>query len=227
MPTTDFLRLFAPVPWSEVKNKSNLAGMESAADSYRSIAGESRGIYREKASKFIAVALPASTEDEVRQHLESLRKTYHDANHHCYAYRLGLENQLYRSNDDGEPSGSAGKPIYGQILSTGLSDILVVVIRYFGGTKLGVPGLIHAYKTASRVALDQATVVEKVVRVPVSLTFEYPAMNEIMRILKEEGIKISNQSASEACRIDCLVRKGNLDKLKERVKRMKNVTFSS
>jgi len=197
--------------------------MELLQDSYLSVLGESRGVYREKASKFIAVSLPASTEDEVKRHLEELKKTYHDANHHCYAYRLGLENQLYRMNDDGEPSGSAGKPIYGQILSTGLSDLVVVVIRYFGGTKLGIPGLIHAYRTAAREALDNAMVIEKIIRIQFKITFEYQLMNEIMKILKDEGVKIVNQTSRDNCEIDFLVRKSHMDKLQTRLSRIRNI----
>ncbi|MCX6305579.1 MAG: YigZ family protein [Bacteroidetes bacterium] len=199
--------------------------MEDIKDSFLSIAGESRGIYREKASKFLAVALPVTTEEEVKASLEELKKAYHDANHHCYAYRLGLENQSYRANDDGEPSGSAGKPIYGQILSMGLSDILVVVIRYFGGTKLGIPGLIHAYRTAAREAMEQADVIEKTVRVQFSVTFEYQMMNEIMRILKEEGVKIVHQTAMEKCEIDFQIRKSQAGKIENRINRLRNTTL--
>ena len=201
--------------------------MELSSDSYLSISGESRGIYREKASKFIAIALPASSEEEVKVHLDGLRKIHHDANHHCYAYRLGLENPAYRTNDDGEPSGSAGKPIYGQILSTGLSDLLVVVVRYFGGTKLGIPGLIHAYRTAAREAIDQAVIVEKIIRVQNKVTFEYQMMNDIMRILKEEDVKIVNQSSSERCEIDFMVRKSHLEKLQTRLNRLKNIKLDT
>ena len=201
--------------------------MELSTDSFLSISGESRGLYREKASKFIAVALPVSTEEEAKTSLEGLRNTYHDANHHCYAYRLGLEKPAYRVNDDGEPSGSAGKPIYGQILSTGLSDILVVVIRYFGGTKLGIPGLIHAYRTAARTALDQAVIIEKIIYVQFRVTFEYPMMNEIMRIFKEEGIKIVNQTSALNCEIDFQVRKSYVDKLQTRFSRLKNIKMVS
>ena len=201
--------------------------MEAIKDSFQSIAGESSGIYREKASKFIAIAMPVSSEEDVKTSLEELRKDYHDANHHCYAYRLGLENQAYRTNDDGEPSGSAGKPIYGQILSLGLSDILVVVIRYFGGTKLGIPGLIHAYRTVAREALEQAVVIEKVIQVQYRVTFDYNRMNEIMRILKEEGVKISRQTAVEKCVIDFQIRKGHADKIENRIKRLSNITLTS
>ena len=200
--------------------------MEVVKDSFLSVAGESRGIFRDKASKFIAVALPVSSEEEVKACLDELRKPYHDANHHCYAYRLGLENQSYRTNDDGEPSGSAGKPIYGQILSMGLSDVLVVVIRYFGGTKLGIPGLINAYKTAAREALEQGVIIEKIIMVQYSITFEYPMMNEIMRILKEEGAKIIQQTATEKCEIDFQIRKSHAVKVENRISRLRNIILA-
>ncbi|MEI7527267.1 MAG: YigZ family protein [Mariniphaga sp.] len=199
--------------------------MEHQNDSYLSVGGESQAIYREKASKFIAVAMPVTTEDEVKEILDELKKRYYDANHHCYAYRLGLDNPAFRMNDDGEPSGSAGKPIYGQILSTGLSDLLIVVIRYFGGTKLGIPGLIHAYRTAAREALDKAVIIEKIIRIGFIVTFEYKLMNEIMRILKEEGIKIVSQSSAETCQIDFLVRKSQAEKIQIRFSRLQNVTL--
>ena len=201
--------------------------MEVLSDSFLSISGESRGVYREKASKFIAIALPVATEEEVKAHLELLRRDYHDANHHCYAYRLGADTAGYRVNDDGEPSGSAGKPIYGQILSTGLSDVLVVVVRYFGGTKLGIPGLIHAYKTAAREALDSADIIEKVIRVQFRVTFEYKIINEIMRILKEDGIKIINQSSGENCEIDFQVRKNLGPKIRDRFTRLHQVKLEA
>lgn len=194
--------------------------METLTDSFQSIAAESRGIYREKASKFIAIAIPVSTEQEVKTKLDELRKSYHDANHHCYAYRLGIKDPLYRMNDDGEPAGSAGKPIYGQLLSTGLSDILVVVIRYFGGTKLGIPGLIHAYKTAAREALDNAEIVEKIIRVQFRISFAYAMMNEVMRILKDEGVKIISQHAGERYEIVFSVRKNHQNQVENRVKRI-------
>jgi uncharacterized YigZ family protein len=200
--------------------------MENVKDSYLSIEGEGRAIFRDKASKFLAVARPVSTEEEVKENLDELRKSYHDANHHCYAYRLGLENNVYRINDDGEPSGSAGKPIYGQLLSLGLSDVLVVVIRYFGGTKLGIPGLIHAYRTAAREALDQTAIIEKIIRVQFKVIFDYPMMNEIMRILKEERVKIVHQAATEKCEIDFQVRKNHEEKMKFRLTQLKNIELT-
>ncbi len=200
--------------------------MDAIKDSFLSISGEGRGLFRDKASKFIAVALPVSSEEEVKARLEELRKEYHDANHHCYAYRLGLDNHTYRTNDDGEPSGSAGKPIYGQILSMELSDVLVVVIRYFGGTKLGIPGLIHAYRTAAREALEQTSIFEKIVRVQFTVTFDYPAMNEIMRILKEEGVKIVHQNSLEKCEIEFQIRRSHASKIQARMSRLRNVILT-
>ncbi|MEI6433532.1 MAG: YigZ family protein [Bacteroidota bacterium] len=199
--------------------------METTSDVYLSVAGESQGVYREKASKFIAFALPVSTEEEVKEKLDSIRKAYHDANHHCYAYRLGHENPIYRTNDDGEPSGSAGKPVYGQILSTRLSDILIVVIRYFGGTKLGIPGLIHAYRTAAREALDKAQIVEKTIKINFRVIFCYESMNDIMRIIKEEQIKIVRQITGEHCTIEFRVRKSARQKVETRLSRLKVVSI--
>jgi uncharacterized YigZ family protein len=200
--------------------------MDIIKDSFLSVAGESKAIFRDKASKFIAFALPVSSEEEVKSNLETLKKAYHDANHHCYAYRLGPEALIYRTNDDGEPSGSAGKPIYGQILSMGLSDVMVVVIRYFGGTKLGIPGLIHAYRTSAREALEQATVIEKIQTVQYNVTFDYNLMNEIMRILKEEGVKIVHQSATDQCEIDFQVRKSHAEKTESRMAKLRNVSLT-
>ena len=200
--------------------------MADVKDSFLTISGEGRGIFREKASKFLSFAYPVSSEEQVKIYLATLRKSYHDANHHCYAYNLGIENHTYRTNDDGEPSGSAGKPIYGQIQSLGLSDILVVVIRYFGGTKLGIPGLIHAYRTAAREALDQASIIEKPILANFTVTFDYPVMNEIMRILKEEGVKIVAQTTMERCEINFQVRKSFVPRIEYRMNRLRNIIFS-
>lgn len=197
--------------------------METMTDTYRSIAAESRAVFRDKASRFIAVAHPVGSEEEVKQCLDELRKQYYDSNHHCYAYRIGLDKPLFRVNDDGEPSGSAGKPIYGQILSLDLSDVLVVVVRYFGGTKLGVPGLINAYKTVTREALIRAEIVEKTIQSSFSVRFDYPLMNEVMRILKEEGAKITRQDAGEQCVIGFQVRRALSNRINERFSRVRNV----
>ncbi len=197
--------------------------MENSSDEYLSIDGESQGVYREKASKFIAIAVPVSTEDEVKLKLDALRKQFHDANHHCFAYRIGNESPIYRSNDDGEPSGSAGKPIYGQILSTGLSDILIVVIRYFGGTKLGIPGLIHAYRTSAREAIDQAVIIKKTITINSKVIFDYESMNQVMRILKDEHVKIQRQTTEERCTIEFQVRKSSWPAVESRLTSVKKL----
>lgn len=197
--------------------------MLEKTDSYRTIAAESKAVFRDRASRFIAIALPVSNEEEIKASLEEIRKSYYDANHHCYAWRLGTGLQ-YRMNDDGEPSGSAGKPIYGQILSTGLSDVLVVVVRYFGGTKLGIPGLINAYKSASREALDAAEVVEKILTKQFLLTFAYPQMNEVMRIIKEENVRILSNNSGVSCVVKIDVRLKVADRVVERFGKVRGVS---
>lgn len=162
-------------------------------DAYRSIAARSEGLFKDNGSRFIALAYPVETEDEVREIVAALKKEYHDARHHCYAYRLGYKGDRFRANDDGEPSGSAGRPILGQIDSLGLSDVLVVVVRYFGGIKLGIPGLIRAYKTSTADALGQAEIVEKVAGKRFRLTFDYLSMNGVMKVLKDLGLTPAGQ----------------------------------
>jgi uncharacterized YigZ family protein len=197
--------------------------MELQSDEYFSILNEARAVYREKASRFLAYALPVESEENIKSRLELLRKEFYDANHHCYAYRIGHERVLYRANDDGEPAGSAGKPIYGQILSMGLSDVLVVVIRYFGGTKLGVPGLINAYKTSAREALELAGTMKKTVYQNSTITFEYPSINTVMKILKEEQVRIFSQKMDTHCELQIAVRKGLYQKVFQRLTMLPNV----
>ena len=168
-------------------------------DTYKTITEPSEGIYTEKRSKFIAIALPVRTHEEIKAHLEVYQKKYYDARHVCYAYMLGHERKDFRANDNGEPSGTAGKPILGQINSNELTDILIVVVRYFGGIKLGTSGLIVAYKAAAAEAIASATIVEKTVDDEVTVLFEYPFMNDIMRIVKEEEPEIIQQSYDMDC----------------------------
>ena len=193
------------------------------SDSYKSIVGTSKGTYRERASKFISFAIHVTSEEEVKRHLSELRKEFYDANHHCYAYRISHPEYLYRINDDGEPSSSAGKPIYGQILSRDLSDVLVVVIRYFGGTKLGIPGLIHAYKTAAQEALDQAKRCTKILSEKYFITFQYSQMNDVMKILKQEKTTIISQELGNACKIHFSIRKSKSEELKIRLSKLTNI----
>ena len=170
-------------------------------DTYKTISAPSEGIYTEKRSKFIAIALPVRTVDEVKSHLEVYQKKYYDARHVCYAYMLGPERKDFRANDNGEPSGTAGKPILGQINSNELTDILIIVVRYFGGIKLGTSGLIVAYKAAAAEAIAVAEVIEKTVDEAVTFLFEYPFMNDVMRIVKEEEPEILEQSYDMDCRM--------------------------
>ena len=175
-------------------------------DAYRSIAARSEGLFKDNGSRVIALAYPVETEEEVREIVASLKKEYHDARHHCYAYRLGYKGDRFRANDDGEPSGSAGRPILGQIDSMGLSDVLVVVVRYFGGIKLGIPGLIRAYKTSTADALGQAEIIEKVAGKRFRLTFDYLSMNGVMKVLKDLGLTPVGQDFGLQCSLEVRVR---------------------
>lgn len=187
-------------------------------DTYMSIAAPSEGIYKEKGSKFLAFAYPVMSEEEIKAHLERIRKEYYDARHHCYAYRLGLEGNVWRMNDDGEPSSTAGRPIFGQIQSAGLSDILIVVVRYFGGIKLGVPGLINAYRSAAADAISNGRTIEKVAAEAFSVTFDYAAMDKVMRTLKDMGITPQMSSAGTACRIEARVRLRDTGRFEDRMR---------
>ena len=175
-------------------------------DTYHTIAGPAEGLYKEKGSKFLAFAFPVRSVEEVKQHLERLRKEYFDARHHCYAYILGPRKDAYRVNDDGEPSGTGGRPIHGQLLSADLTDTLIVVVRYFGGILLGASGLANAYKAAARDAIGNAEVVEKTIDVSYRLHFEYALINDVMRMLKELGVQPRNQEFNLDCRMDVSVR---------------------
>lgn len=175
-------------------------------DTYHTIISPSQGLYKEKGSKFLAFAFPVTSVEEVKQHLDRLRKEYFDARHHCYAYVLGPTKEAYRVNDDGEPSGTGGRPIHGQLQSADLTNTLIVVVRYFGGILLGASGLANAYKAAARDAINNATIVEKTIDVTYRLFFEYPLMNEVMRILKEQGVQPHNQLFELNCQMDVSVR---------------------
>lgn len=171
-------------------------------DDYKTIKTSATGIYKDKGSKFIAISKYVASEEEFKVFLEETKKEYYDARHHCYAWRLGLEDEKYRSNDDGEPSGTAGKPILNQIQSYELFNTAVIVVRYFGGTKLGVSGLISAYKSATRDALSQSVIVKRFIYNTLEIRFKYPRLNDIMRIVKEEKIYISEQIFE----LECLLR---------------------
>lgn len=175
-------------------------------DTYKSIPGQAEGLFKDNGSRFISFAFPVETEEEVKEIVGRLKKEFHDARHHCYAYRLGYLGDKFRANDDGEPSGSAGRPILGQIDSRGLSDVLVVVVRYFGGIKLGIPGLIRAYKTSTADALDKAGTRDKTAGNRFRLTFSYEVLPQVMKILKDMDLKQKNQDFGTECSLETWVR---------------------
>jgi len=184
-------------------------------DTYNTIASKGEGLYKEKGSKFIAYAFPLNTEDSVKALLDQFHKEYHNARHICYAYKLGYdENAPYRINDDGEPSGTAGKPIFGQILSHELTDILIIVVRYFGGTKLGVSGLINAYKSAALEAIEAAGIVECIRYASLSINYDFALTNEAMRVVKDHNLKISEQTYDTACHLRVEIRLSEYDRVK-------------
>ena len=177
-----------------------------STDIYRSIPAPAEGLFKDNGSRFIALAYPVETEEEVKEIVASLKKKYHDARHHCFAYRLGHKGDRFRANDDGEPSSSAGRPILGQIDSRCLSDVLVVVVRYFGGIKLGIPGLIRAYKTSTADALDNAGTVEKIAGEWYRIRFGYLSMNQVMKADKDLELPQKAQEFGEDCSMQCRVR---------------------
>ena len=194
-------------------------------DSYRTISALAEGQYSEKRSKFLAFAIPVSTVDEVKEYVAEYQKKYYDARHVCYAYMLGAERLDFRANDNGEPSGTAGKPILGQINSNELTNILIIVVRYFGGVKLGTSGLIVAYRLAAAEAIAAAEVIEKTVDVDVEFMFEYPYMNDVMRIVKEEEPQIISQGYDTDCSMTLRIRKGLMEKLKARLSKVETLRF--
>lgn len=183
-------------------------------DTYKTILNPSEEIfYKDKNSKFFGYSFPVLNEDDVKEKLELLKKKHHAARHLCYAYQLGTERIKYRANDDGEPSNSAGMPIYGQIQSFDLTYVLIVVVRYFGGIKLGVGGLISAYRTAARMALESSEIIEKTINIDYVLSFDYKNMNRVMRIIKENNLKIVTQKLELDCQIQISVRKKDAKKI--------------
>lgn len=189
-------------------------------DTYCSIAGPSQGLFKDSGSRFIALAYPVETEAEVKELLSRARKEYHDARHHCCAYRLGHDGATWRASDDGEPSGSAGRPILGQIDSAGLSDVAVIVVRYFGGIKLGIPGLIRAYRTATADALASAVTVEKVAGNWMKLDFGYDSLPAVMKLLKDMSVPQRAQSFGNECSLEAFVRLSAKKDFLERIEKI-------
>lgn len=196
------------------------------SDTFRTIKNISKSIYTEKRSKFLAFAIPVESVEEVKAIVSEYQKEYYDARHVCYAYMLGAERLDFRANDNGEPSGTAGKPILGQINSNELTNILVIVVRYFGGIKLGTSGLIVAYRQAAADVIAEAEVVEKTVDEDISFIFEYPFLNDVMRIVKEENPQIISQGYDSDCTMTLRIRKGMIPKLKSRLEKVETLRFS-
>ena len=198
---------------------------DSIRDSYLTIEGEAEAIFKEKSSKFLCFAYHVESEEEIAARLESLRKQYYDATHHCYAWRLGPFGEKFRANDDGEPSSTAGKPILGQLLSNEITNCLIVVVRYFGGTKLGVPGLIAAYKESAAAVIEVAKVVERTVDTRAKIDFSYIAMNDVMRIIKEEQPKIEEQIFDNLCSMTISVRNSRAEQVLGRLRKVEGATL--
>lgn len=195
-------------------------------DTYRTITKTSEGLFKDRGSKFIAKAFPVKTEDDVKECLANLRKEYYDARHHCYAYQLGFDKSAFRINDDGEPSGTAGRPIFGQLQSFDLTNTLVVVIRYFGGTKLGVSGLINAYKTAAKEALETTNIITKTVNEMYEVHFQYPDMNDVMKILKDHSLTPFDQKFEMECKLKFLIRKKDANMIYEKFVNLRKLKIS-
>ena len=199
--------------------------MEQTKDSYLTVEGNAEAIFKEKSSKFLCYAYHVESEEEITAHLEVLRKRYYDATHHCYAWRLGPFGEKFRANDDGEPSSTAGKPILGQLLSREITNCLIVVVRYFGGTKLGVPGLISAYKESAAAVLDEAKVVERTVDTLVKVDFSYVVMNDEMRIIKDEQPQIREQIFDNLCSMTLAIRQSKAQTLIGKLSKVSGATI--
>lgn len=195
-------------------------------DQYKTLKEPSEGIYKEKGSKFLAFAYPVSTEEDIKQYIDNLKKKYYDARHHCFAWQLGTDGNHFRANDDGEPSGTAGKPILGQMRSHELTNLLVVVVRYFGGTKLGTSGLIRAYKEATIDAINNGTIEERTVNDFYRIDFDYGALNDVMKIIKEETPDVIKQDFDLRCAIEWSTRQSDVEKIIARLEKVESVKIS-
>ena len=196
-------------------------------DTFLTISTTSEGLYKEKGSKFLAFAIPVSSVEEIKEILMEKRKEFHDARHVCFAYMLGAESNDFRANDDGEPSGTAGRPMLGVLQSNNLTDTLLIVVRYFGGTKLGTSGLITAYKEASADAIANNSIIEKTVDESVTIRFEYPFLNDVMRVVKEENPTILEQHFDTDCFMTLCIRKRDFPKLVSRLEKVESISIMS
>ena len=195
------------------------------SDKYKEIKSATTGVYKEKGSKFIAYSFPVHSEENVKEKLEEIKKLEHSARHHCYAYILKPDKSAQRANDDGEPSSTAGKPILGQILSNDLTNILIIVVRYFGGVKLGVPGLIRSYKTAALYTISNSEIITKIIKDQFAVSFKYPQMNDVMRLVKEYNLEVVNTDFQMECNIIFAVAKSKSEEVVETFKKNYELTI--
>ncbi len=193
-------------------------------DEYKTVESICQGIYKEKGSKFIAFVHPIDSEDDVKGIVDDYKKRLFDARHHCYAYQLGINGDVFRENDDGEPSGTAGKPIHGQIKSFGITNVLIVVVRYFGGVKLGVGGLINAYKQAALDAINQSVIVAKTINSLYNVTFGYFQLNDVMKLVKENDIQVINQTFELSCEMTISLRLSKQNAILEKLQKIEGLT---
>ena len=196
-------------------------------DTFYTLGGEAEALYKDKGSKFLASGYPVTCEEEIKGRLDALRKRYYDATHHCYAWRLGPKGESFRAVDDGEPSSTAGRPILGQMLSREVTDVLIVVVRYFGGTKLGVPGLIEAYKRSAALVLENAEIEQRTVDVQTTIRFSYLAMNDVMRIVKELQPQIIAQQFDNLCTMTLAIRQGFAAQLLDRLSKVEGLELET
>jgi uncharacterized YigZ family protein len=194
-------------------------------DTYKTIEKEAEGIFRDKGSRFIAYLYPIKSEEEIKNIIAELKALHPKARHHCWAMRIGSDRTVFRINDDGEPSGTAGRPILNTLLSSDLTNVLAVVVRYFGGTLLGVPGLINAYKSATQDAINQANVIEKTIDLIFKLEFGHSVMNEVMKIIKDEGLRIFNQQFDLNCSLDIEIRQSQVNKVLGRLEKVEGLKW--
>jgi len=192
-------------------------------DTYKTISKSSEGVFRDRGSKFMAYAFPIKSEEEFRNILSKIKSEHPKARHYCWALRLTTDKSVFRLNDDGEPAGTAGRPILNTLLSLDVTDVAVIVVRYFGGTLLGVPGLIHAYKTASVEALKNTDIIEKTITDCYHIEFDYPHINEVMKIVKEETLHIKSQMLDNQCSIEILIPKTRLNQVIEKFKKIDKI----
>lgn len=200
---------------------------QTTSDTYNTLGDEAEALYKDKGSKFLSYAYPVRSEAEIKEHLDALHKRYYDATHHCYAWRLGPKGESFRANDDGEPSSTAGRPILGQLLSKEITYALIVVVRYFGGTKLGVPGLIEAYKTSAALVLENAVIEQRTVDIETKIRFSYLAMNDVMRIVKEMQPQIIDQQFDNLCTMTLSIRQSRAEQLLERLSKVEGLEIDT